>query len=58
MDDAHRLLLLTQDKSFEVLEGDQLQPYFDAIELEGTAAQPMDVGGVEEGKVSRKREDL
>ena len=42
---------MMQNKSFEVLDGEQLQPYFDAIELEGTTAQPMDEG-VEEGKVS------
>lgn len=36
---------------FESLEGEQLQPYMDAIELEGNAAQPMDEGGVEEEKV-------
>lgn len=41
-----------QDKAFEVLDGDQLQPYMDAIELEGSAAQPMDEGGVEEEKAS------
>lgn len=40
-----------QDKVFESLEGDQLQPYMDAIELEGNAAQPMDEGGAEEEKV-------
>lgn len=40
-----------QDKVFETLEGEQLQPYMDAIELEGNAAQPMDEGGVEEEKV-------
>lgn len=38
---------------FEVLEGDQLQPYMDAIELEGNAAQPMEEAGVEEEKASR-----
>lgn len=37
-----------QDKVFESLEGEQLQPYMDAIELEGNAAQPMDEGGAEE----------
>lgn len=41
-----------QDKVFEVLDGDLLQPYMDAIELEGNAAQPMDEGGVEEEKAS------
>lgn len=44
--------LATQDKVFEVLEGDQLQPYMDAIELEGNAAQPMEEAGVEEEKAS------
>lgn len=38
---------------FESLEGEQLQPYMDAIELEGNAAQPMDEGGAEEEKVRR-----
>ena len=38
---------------FEVIEGDQLQPYMDAIELEGNAAQPMEEAGVEEEKASR-----
>lgn len=33
---------------FEVLDGEQLQPYMDAIELEGNAAQPMDEGAAEE----------
>lgn len=33
---------------FESLEGEQLQPYMDAIELEGNAAQPMDEGDGEE----------
>lgn len=41
-----------QDKVFEVLDGDLLQPYMDAIELEGNAAQPMDEGGVGEEKVN------
>lgn len=36
-----------------MLEGDQLQPYMDAIELEGNAAQPMEEAGVEEEKASR-----
>lgn len=36
-----------------VLDGDQLQPYFDAIELEGNAGQPMDEEGVEEAKVRK-----
>lgn len=39
---------------FESLEGEQLQPYMDAIELEGNAAQPMDEGDGEE-KVSQHR---
>lgn len=43
----------TQDKVFEALDGDQLQPYMDAIELEGNAAQPMDEGAEEE-KASRR----
>lgn len=44
-------VLPAQDKVFESLEGEQLQPYMDAIELEGNAAQPMDEGGAEEEKV-------
>lgn len=46
------VLSSAQDKVFESLEGEQLQPYMDAIELEGNAAQPMDEGGVEEAKVN------
>lgn len=46
------VLMWGQDKVFEVLDGDLLQPYMDAIELEGSAAQPMDEGGVEEEKAS------
>lgn len=44
------LAIVGKDKVFEVLEGDQLQPYMDAIELEGNAAQPMEEAGVEEEK--------
>ncbi|CAN0156474.1 unnamed protein product [Scytosiphon promiscuus] len=44
------LAIVGKDKVFETLEGEQLQPYMDAIELEGNAAQPMDEGGVEEEK--------
>lgn len=36
-----------QDKTFELLEGDQLQPYMDAIELEGNVVHPMDEGAEE-----------
>lgn len=37
-----------------MLDGDQLQPYMDAIELEGNGGEPvaMDEGGVEEEKAS------
>lgn len=45
------LFSAAQDKAFESLEGEQLQPYMDAIELEGNAAQPMEEGGAEEEKV-------
>lgn len=48
------MLFAAQDKVFEVLEGDQLQPYMDAIELEGNAAQPMEEAGVEEEKARQK----
>lgn len=43
------IAIVGKNKAFEALDGEQLQPYFDAIELEGTA-QPMDEGGVEEEK--------
>lgn len=43
---------LFQDKAFQVLDGDELQPYFDAIELEGNQGQPVEMEGVEEEKVS------
>lgn len=48
------MLVTLQDKSFEMLDGDDLQPYMDAIELEGNAAQPMDEGAEEE----KVREDI
>eukprot|EP00903_Cladosiphon_okamuranus_P009030 g8635.t1 len=46
------IAIVGKDKVFETLEGEQLQPYMDAIELEGNAAQPMDEGGVEEEKAA------
>lgn len=42
--------IVGKDTVFQVLDGDELQPYFDSIELEGSAAQPDAMEGVEEEK--------
>ncbi|CAM9315133.1 unnamed protein product, partial [Sphacelaria rigidula] len=44
------LAIVGKDKAFQVLDGDELQPYFDAIELEGNQGQPVEMEGVEEEK--------
>ncbi|CAM9527722.1 unnamed protein product, partial [Discosporangium mesarthrocarpum] len=35
-------------RKFELLEGEQLQPFLDAIELEGNGPEPMEAEGAEE----------